>query len=629
MASRSKCTVLFALFALSSALYSVRADLDYRDALYKSILFFEQQRSGWLPGDQRATWRSNSGVNDGQDVGHDLTGGYYDAGDNVKFGFPMAYATTMLAWGVVDYRSQLESAGQLQFAMAAVKWATDYFMKAHTAPYEFYGQVGEGYADHSCWMRPEDVEFRKSFKIDTSNPGSDLAAETAAALAAASIVFRSYNPSYSTQLLGHAKQMFDFADRYRGVYTGSIPANGFYGSQGYNDELLWGAVWLHKATGDDGYLQYVINNVWSLGGLTPQICTYWENKYGALQVLLGKLHISNKKPQYGNVLGMYKAKADSFMCSLLRMNPDGSLQTPRTPGGLIYCDIWSPNQYVATSTLVMSVYADALKDAGQNLQCGGSTVIPDSMHDFVRNQVNYVLGYNPIGRSYLVGFGNFPQRVHHRGSSLPSIQSYPNTINCGEGWNYYNSYGSNPNVLVGAFVGGPDGNDGFQDDRTNYRTNEPIMYLNAPFVGVLARISGGYTRPQVPQVPPSKGRHPPGTGGHRWRPPSAGTPPFQKREVLLRTDQAGTWSSNGKSYIKYNVVITNMTKRTVSNIMMRVRKYRAVSLEGATISKKNTRCFVPENYAKLRFKASYSFTYTVERGSPTMDLKIIAYKAVK
>lgn len=38
---------------------------DYKDALAKSILFFEGQRSGKLPPNQRMTWRSNSGLSDG------------------------------------------------------------------------------------------------------------------------------------------------------------------------------------------------------------------------------------------------------------------------------------------------------------------------------------------------------------------------------------------------------------------------------------------------------------------------------------------------------------------------------------------------------------------------------------
>ena len=48
---------------------------------------------------------------------------------------------------------------------------------------------------------------RHAYKIDPSNPGSDLAGETAAAMAAASIVFRHSNPSYSSELLRHAYQV--------------------------------------------------------------------------------------------------------------------------------------------------------------------------------------------------------------------------------------------------------------------------------------------------------------------------------------------------------------------------------------------------------------------------------------
>ena len=29
-------------------------------------------------------------------------GGYYDAGDNIKFGFPLAFSLTMLSWGGRD-----------------------------------------------------------------------------------------------------------------------------------------------------------------------------------------------------------------------------------------------------------------------------------------------------------------------------------------------------------------------------------------------------------------------------------------------------------------------------------------------------------------------------------------------
>jgi endoglucanase len=47
------------------------------------LYFYEAQRSGTLPKDNRVTWRNNSGLNDGSDLGLDLTGGYYDAGGSV------------------------------------------------------------------------------------------------------------------------------------------------------------------------------------------------------------------------------------------------------------------------------------------------------------------------------------------------------------------------------------------------------------------------------------------------------------------------------------------------------------------------------------------------------------------
>lgn len=68
--------------------------------------------------------------------------------------------------------------------------------------------MGDGNTDHYCWQRPEDMTTsRAAYRVDPSHPGSDLAGETAAAMAAASIVFRRYNKAYSTELLNHAYQV--------------------------------------------------------------------------------------------------------------------------------------------------------------------------------------------------------------------------------------------------------------------------------------------------------------------------------------------------------------------------------------------------------------------------------------
>lgn len=74
----------------------------------------------------------------------------------------------------------------------------------------------------------------------------------------------------------------------------------------------------------------------------------------------------------------------------------------------------------------------------------------------------------------MVGFGErFPQHVHHRGSSLPSIHSHPHQIDCNCGFQYLYSGSPNPNVLIGAIVGEPDSKDNFSDDPNNYQQAEP------------------------------------------------------------------------------------------------------------------------------------------------------------
>ena len=68
-------------------------------------------------------------------------GGYYDAGDHVKFGLPMAFTVTMLSWSMIEYGDDVEAAGELAHALEAIKWGTDYFIKAHTKPDELWAEV--------------------------------------------------------------------------------------------------------------------------------------------------------------------------------------------------------------------------------------------------------------------------------------------------------------------------------------------------------------------------------------------------------------------------------------------------------------------------------------------------------
>lgn len=70
------------------------------------------------------------------------------------------------------------------------------------------------------------------------------------------MVFRDHDPKYSARCLKHAKELYKFANRYRGLYHEAIRgAAQYYESTDYGDELAWAAAWLFKATNDTMYLE--------------------------------------------------------------------------------------------------------------------------------------------------------------------------------------------------------------------------------------------------------------------------------------------------------------------------------------------------------------------------------------
>ena len=473
------CLALFApqLFAQS---------FNYGEALQKSLFFYEAQRSGDLPAGNRINWRGDSGMTDGSDVGRDLTGGWYDAGDHVKFGLPMAASATMLAWGIVEYRSAYVSTGQLDQALAQLKWATDYFIKAHPTANELYGQVGNGGTDHAWWGPAEVMQMaRPSYRVTTSCPGSDIAGETAAAMAAASMAFRPTDPTYANTLLSHARQLYSFADNFRGAYSDCITdAANFYRSwSGFNDELVWGAIWMYRATNEQAFLDKATSYYANLSNQQQStVKSYkwthaWDDKSYGSYVLMAKLTGgANFHADAQRWLNWWTVGGTAHGADGTRVN--------YSPGGQAHLDQWGSLRYAANTAFAALVYSDAITD----------TVLKARYKDFAKRQVDYALGANPQNRSYVVGFGtNPPRNPHHRTAhgSWTDQLTFP-TIS--------------RHVLYGALVGGPSSpNDGasYSDDRGNFVNNEVATDYNAGFTSALARLAqefGGAPLANFPQA---------------------------------------------------------------------------------------------------------------------------------
>ena len=98
LAAASLCFGTFAIPLPAKAAFSA----NYVEALQKSLYFYECQQAGPLPEWNQVEWRADSTMTD------EVTGGWYDAGDHVKFNLPMAYSASMLAWGMYQYPEGLE-----------------------------------------------------------------------------------------------------------------------------------------------------------------------------------------------------------------------------------------------------------------------------------------------------------------------------------------------------------------------------------------------------------------------------------------------------------------------------------------------------------------------------------------
>ncbi|MEL6438457.1 MAG: glycoside hydrolase family 9 protein [Cyanobacteria bacterium J06621_8] len=446
---------------------------NYGEALQKSILFYEAQQAGELPEWNRFPWRGDSTLKDGVDVGIDLSGGWVDAGDNVKFNYPLAFTVVNLAWGGIEYSDAYQKSGQLKYLTKNIKWATDYLLNSfandNPGEYVLYGQVGDARKDHKWWGPLEVVHYemaRPTYKIDTSCPGTDLAGETAAALASSSILFRNQGEiEYADLLVRKAERLYDFADSYRGKYSDCIKAAvPFYTSvNGIQDELVWGAIWLHKAKAAQGASSY-----------TGEYLAKAEAEYQVMSKPYDYTYQFDDK-SYGNYVLLaletgkveYQRRTEAWL-NYWTVGHQGRRIT-YSPGGLAFLVEWASLPLSANTSFVAFIYSDWLKSQGRLSQAR-------RYFDFGARQIDYILGQNPSRRSYLIGYGdNYPQNPHHRTAH-------------GSWSNNMTKPTLNRNLLMGALVGGPDQNDNWEDDRSDWIKNEVGVVYNAGFTGALAKM---------------------------------------------------------------------------------------------------------------------------------------------
>ncbi|XP_070534454.1 endoglucanase A-like isoform X2 [Ptychodera flava] len=386
-----------------------------------------------------------------------------ETGDNVKFNFPMAFSSSVLAWSLIEFPYAYQDAGVYNDMLSTLEGVCEYFTKCHTGPNEYYYQVADADLDHRFWQRPEDIVYhREPFRVNDTVPGSDVASLAAAALATCSVAYKDAGKGNQARIFREeAMDLYRFATTNIGTY----PSNGHYINNQIGDELLWAATWLHLATGEEEYLQDA-EGYFEQYKLKDRAYSFgWEDTREGSKLLLYK--ITGKMT--------YKDSFMQYMDTLLPMNsPD-----MYTNGGLYFRNERGSLPYAAGASFV------GLVAAKYGLR-------PNIYREFACNQTNYMLGDN-TRRSYVVGYGvNPPCRPHHRASSCPELH-----IPC-TNTNSWENPDCNHHVLIGALVGGPNKNDEWVDDRKDYIHNRVACDYNAVFLGTISGLAQANIDGQLP-----------------------------------------------------------------------------------------------------------------------------------
>ena len=222
------------------------------------------------------------------------------------------------------------------------------------------------------------------------------------------------------------------------------------------DELVWGAAMLLLATGDESY-RTKVDAVWD----------YPYSEYDADRFLDSGGPISWDDKKACSYALMYIITGEDKYKEQAFKHSDLMVGYKTTPGGLWFdtnLSAWGSNRYASNAAYTVAMVASALDKNDETRK---------KYVKFIQKQVDYIQGDNPAKVDYIVGADpSSPKSVHHRGSSGATDAN--------------GSPAKNAFPLYGALAGGPDANDKYVDDRTNYNSNEVALDYNAAYTGLLA-----------------------------------------------------------------------------------------------------------------------------------------------
>lgn len=416
----------------------------------------------------------------------DVSGGWHDAGDQLKYLITSSYATAHMLKAyelfpdafndIVDGNGR-DGANGIPDVLDEAKWGLDWIHKMHPSPGILFHQVADD-RDHMGWKMPDKDNSdygwgENSYRVvyfATGEPQglreykskatgvSNLAGRSAAAMAMAYNIWKD-DPGmmeFAHRCLTAARTLYEMGRSDEGYQQGnSYGAPYRYSEETWADDMEWGAAELFRATGEEDYLNQAKEYAIMAGTVSwLPLDTAMHYQYYPF-VNIGHYALYNLVDNdFREILaGYYRDGIESAV-----KRGEGNTYNIGVPF------IWCSNNLLTGLVTQLILYEMMTSD--------------HSYHDFLNLQIDWLLGRNPWGTSMFTGipsWGEYPEDVH---TSIWALTGREVAGGLVDGPVYASIY----NSLKGISLSDEDEFSQFQngfvvyhDDIGDYSTNEPTM----------------------------------------------------------------------------------------------------------------------------------------------------------
>ena len=398
------------------------------------------------------------------DITLDITGGWHDAGDYGRYVTPGACAAAHLLYayklfpaafdGRKTTAADIPGDGGMPAILAEAKYELEWLMKMQRTDGAVYHKATT--ALHAPFVMPENDNAQMYVFPASSMAAADLAA----VCALASGIYKPYNKEFSEKLLAAAELSGGWLAGNPGFLGFINPEECNTGPYSQHNDLsnrFWAFTELYSATGDKKYYDLISpapnkeflltdfghTETGGLGALAYLLCEHPKDKQTASRL---------KSVLYGSA-------------AALRMLSDKSGYGTAVSPDNYY---WGSNMNVMKSGMIFAVN-DYFNPSPDNRK-------------YAAKQLNYLLGANPVGISYVTGIGEFRcNSPHLRPAVCDNVdECIPGFVAGGP-----NRYPADP-IAVRVIERDTPPAKCYIDDAECYSLNEVTVYWNSPAVFVLA-----------------------------------------------------------------------------------------------------------------------------------------------